>query len=153
PGGGTGGATCRRPPSRSRRWPSCTRPSTSACRSRPLVSLSAPCLAWDGPRPSGAARGTEGLYSRHLIRVYCSADAVCMRKVRTNPGSGIGAYSLQEVSPVEAGRSAAESPSAGVPTIRPAPERFIETWLDAVGGFLFCVVLPIPFYATGEPFA
>jgi lipopolysaccharide/colanic/teichoic acid biosynthesis glycosyltransferase len=40
-----------------------------------------------------------------------------------------------------------------VPAIRSAPERFIETWFDAVGGFLFCVVLPIPVYATGEPFA
>ena len=39
------------------------------------------------------------------------------------------------------------------PVIRSAPQRFIETWIDAVGGFLFCVVLPIPIYATGEPFA
>ncbi|MGQ4828321.1 hypothetical protein, partial [Enterococcus faecalis] len=37
--------------------------------------------------------------------------------------------------------------------IRSAPQRFIETWVDAIGGFLFCVVLPIPIYATGEPFA
>lgn len=36
--------------------------------------------------------------------------------------------------------------------IRSAPQRFIETWIDALGGFLFCVVLPIPIYATGEPF-
>jgi len=49
--------------------------------------------------------------------------------------------------PVEAG------PSGGPPGIRSAPERFLETWLDAMGGFLFCVVLPIPIYATGEPFA
>jgi len=39
-----------------------------------------------------------------------------------------------------------------VPAIRSAPQRFIETWLDAIGGFLFCVILPIPIYATGEPF-
>lgn len=37
--------------------------------------------------------------------------------------------------------------------IRSAPQRFIETWLDAIGGFLFCVILPIPIYATGEPFS
>jgi lipopolysaccharide/colanic/teichoic acid biosynthesis glycosyltransferase len=43
--------------------------------------------------------------------------------------------------------------SRGKPAIRSAPERFFETWLDALGGFLFSVVLPIPFYATGEPFA
>ncbi|HZP99712.1 MAG TPA: sugar transferase [Reyranella sp.] len=39
-----------------------------------------------------------------------------------------------------------------MPAIRSAPQRFIETWLDAIGGFLFCVILPIPIYATGEPF-
>ncbi|MBS0537528.1 MAG: hypothetical protein JSR47_02150, partial [Proteobacteria bacterium] len=43
--------------------------------------------------------------------------------------------------------------SKDVPAIRSAPQRFIETWLDAVGGFLFCVVLPIPVYATAEPFS
>jgi hypothetical protein len=37
--------------------------------------------------------------------------------------------------------------------MRSAPQRFVETWIDAVLGFLFCVVLPIPLYATGEPFA
>jgi lipopolysaccharide/colanic/teichoic acid biosynthesis glycosyltransferase len=43
--------------------------------------------------------------------------------------------------------------SRATPSIRSAPERFFETWLDALGGFLFSVVLPIPVYATGEPFA
>jgi lipopolysaccharide/colanic/teichoic acid biosynthesis glycosyltransferase len=43
--------------------------------------------------------------------------------------------------------------SRGTPAIRSAPERFFETWLDALGGFVFSVVLPIPIYATGEPFA
>ena len=43
--------------------------------------------------------------------------------------------------------------SRAAPAIRSAPERFFETWLDALGGFVFCVVLPIPIYATGEPFA
>jgi lipopolysaccharide/colanic/teichoic acid biosynthesis glycosyltransferase len=33
-----------------------------------------------------------------------------------------------------------------------APQRFLETWIDAVLGFVFCVVLPIPLYAPGEPF-
>lgn len=37
--------------------------------------------------------------------------------------------------------------------IRSAPQRFIETWIDAIGGFLICVILPIPLYATSEPFA
>ncbi len=36
--------------------------------------------------------------------------------------------------------------------MRSAPQRFIETWVDAVLGFLFCVVLPIPLYANDEPF-
>jgi lipopolysaccharide/colanic/teichoic acid biosynthesis glycosyltransferase len=49
--------------------------------------------------------------------------------------------------------SAGEESFRGRPVIRSAPERFFETWLDALGGFLFCVVLPIPIYATGEPFA
>jgi hypothetical protein len=51
--------------------------------------------------------------------------------------------------PSQAGLESSRSKSA----IRSAPERFFETWLDALGGFLFSVVLPIPFYATGEPFA
>jgi lipopolysaccharide/colanic/teichoic acid biosynthesis glycosyltransferase len=53
--------------------------------------------------------------------------------------------------PVGAGPSSSAGPPS--PVIRSAPERFLETWLDAMGGFLFCVVLPIPIYATGEPFA
>ncbi len=36
--------------------------------------------------------------------------------------------------------------------MRSAPQRFIESWVDSVLGFLFCVVLPIPLYATDEPF-
>jgi lipopolysaccharide/colanic/teichoic acid biosynthesis glycosyltransferase len=36
--------------------------------------------------------------------------------------------------------------------IRSAPQRFIEIWIDAIGGFLFSVVMPIPLYVTGEPF-
>ena len=51
----------------------------------------------------------------------------------------------------------ADSPSAGrsakAPAMRSAPERFLETWVDAVVGFVFCVVLPIPIYALREPFA
>jgi lipopolysaccharide/colanic/teichoic acid biosynthesis glycosyltransferase len=54
--------------------------------------------------------------------------------------------------PVGVGPSSSAGPPSD-PIIRPAPERFLETWLDAMGGFLFCVVLPIPIYATGEPFA
>ena len=48
--------------------------------------------------------------------------------------------------------SAAGSLRARVYQIRSAPQRFVETWIEAVGGFLFCVMMPIPFYATGEPF-
>ena len=62
---------------------------------------------------------------------------------------------MREAMPVEAEQplqAAAES-SRSKSAIRSAPERFFETWLDALGGFLFSVVLPIPFYATGEPFA
>ena len=58
---------------------------------------------------------------------------------------------MQEAMPVGAGPSSSAGPPS--PVIRSAPERFLETWLDAMGGFLFCVVLPIPIYATGEPFA
>lgn len=42
---------------------------------------------------------------------------------------------------------------AAMSTMRSAPQRFIETWVDAVVGFLFCVVLPIPIYAVGQPFS
>src|SRR5258708_2489197 len=62
-----------------------------------------------------------------------------------------GALSLQGAMPVGAGPSSSAGPPS--PVIRSAPERFLATWLDAMGGFLFCVVLPIPIYATGEPFA
>jgi lipopolysaccharide/colanic/teichoic acid biosynthesis glycosyltransferase len=46
-----------------------------------------------------------------------------------------------------------ERPPSAAQAMRSAPQRFVETWIDAVVGFLFCVVLPIPIYATGEPFA
>lgn len=49
------------------------------------------------------------------------------------------------------GTRANEQPTAAV--IRSAPERFLENWINAVLGFTFCVILPIPLYATGEPFA
>jgi lipopolysaccharide/colanic/teichoic acid biosynthesis glycosyltransferase len=49
--------------------------------------------------------------------------------------------------------STGEGSSRRKPAIRSAPERFFETWLDAIGGFMFSVVLPIPIYATGSPFA
>jgi len=52
----------------------------------------------------------------------------------------------------EAEVSSDEQRTTGVPRMRSAPQRFIESWVDAVLGFLFCVVLPIPLYATDEPF-
>src|ERR1700726_4927227 len=60
---------------------------------------------------------------------------------------------LRKAIPAEAEPSAEQQQARDAPAIRSAPQRFIETWLDAVGGFLFCVVLPVPIYATGEPFA
>ena len=54
--------------------------------------------------------------------------------------------------PVDAEPSPERSALGRKATIRSAPQRFIETWIDALGGFLFCVVLPIPIYATGDPF-
>jgi len=55
--------------------------------------------------------------------------------------------------PVGLEAAATEQPAGDAPSMRSAPQRFVETWIDAVLGFLFCVVLPIPLYATGEPFA
>ncbi|MFI4999593.1 MAG: sugar transferase [Reyranellales bacterium] len=60
---------------------------------------------------------------------------------------------LRRAIPVGAELASAEPRSRGTAAIRSAPQRFIETWIDAIGGFLFCVVLPVPIYATGEPFA
>lgn len=60
---------------------------------------------------------------------------------------------MRKASPAGSDSAADEPRSRDVPAIRSAPQRFIETWLDAVGGFLFCVVLPIPIYATTEPFS
>lgn len=48
--------------------------------------------------------------------------------------------------------SSGEQRTTSTPRMRSAPQRFIETWVDALLGFLFCVVLPIPLYATDEPF-
>ena len=61
--------------------------------------------------------------------------------------------SVRETMPLAAEAGPAQEPAAGQRRLRSAPERFIETWIDAIVGFLFCVVLPIPIYATGEPFA
>ena len=63
------------------------------------------------------------------------------------------ALGLRRAMPVEPDASSAERPINGARAMRSAPQRFLETWIDAIVGFLFCVVLPIPIYATGEPFA
>ena len=60
---------------------------------------------------------------------------------------------MRRAIPVGPGASSVEAPENGARAMRSAPQRFLETWIDAVVGFLFCVVLPIPIYATGEPFA
>jgi len=54
--------------------------------------------------------------------------------------------------PVGPGATSVEALANDARAMRSAPQRFLETWIDAVVGFLFCVVLPIPIYATGEPF-
>ena len=61
--------------------------------------------------------------------------------------------SVREAISVAAAGSPGKMPADGVRRLRSAPERFIETWIDAIVGFLFCVVLPIPIYATREPFS
>src|SRR5262245_28943002 len=67
---------------------------------------------------------------------------------------GLGrALGVRGAIPVGPEASSAERPTNGGRAMRSAPQRFLETWIDAVVGFLFCVVLPIPIYATGEPFA
>jgi lipopolysaccharide/colanic/teichoic acid biosynthesis glycosyltransferase len=60
---------------------------------------------------------------------------------------------LRRAIPVGPEALSVERPLNGARAMRSAPQRFVETWIDAVVGFLFCVVLPIPIYATGEPFA
>ena len=65
-------------------------------------------------------------------------------------GEGVG---VRRAIPVGPEASSVERPLNGARAMRSAPQRFVETWIDAIVGFLFCVVLPIPIYATGEPFA
>ena len=60
---------------------------------------------------------------------------------------------MRRAIPVGPEASSVERPLNGTRAMRSAPQRFVETWIDAIVGFLFCVVLPIPIYATGEPFA
>ena len=60
---------------------------------------------------------------------------------------------MRRAIPVGPEASSAERPLNGARAMRSAPQRFVETWIDAIVGFLFCVVMPIPIYATGEPFA
>jgi lipopolysaccharide/colanic/teichoic acid biosynthesis glycosyltransferase len=47
----------------------------------------------------------------------------------------------------------ADSVSERMPAMPSAPQRFIEAWIDASLGFVFCVILPIPLYAPAGPFA
>jgi lipopolysaccharide/colanic/teichoic acid biosynthesis glycosyltransferase len=63
---------------------------------------------------------------------------------------GVG---VRRAIPVGPETSSVERPLNGARAMRSAPQRFVETWIDAIVGFLFCVVMPIPIYATGEPFA
>jgi lipopolysaccharide/colanic/teichoic acid biosynthesis glycosyltransferase len=65
----------------------------------------------------------------------------------------LGERQLRRAIPAEAEPPSGEPQTRRIPAIRSAPQRFVETWLDAIGGFLISVVLPIPVYATGEPFA
>ncbi len=60
---------------------------------------------------------------------------------------------MRRAIPVGPEASSVERPLSSARAMRLAPQRFVETWIDAIVGFLFCVVLPIPIYATGEPFA
>ena len=60
---------------------------------------------------------------------------------------------MRRAIPVGADPTSAEDRPRDAAAIRSAPQRFIETWIDAIGGFVFSVVLPIPIYATGRPFA
>lgn len=59
---------------------------------------------------------------------------------------------VREAIPAGAKAPSSDPSAVAGPRLRSAPQRFIETWVDAVLGFLFCVVLPIPIYATDEPF-
>jgi lipopolysaccharide/colanic/teichoic acid biosynthesis glycosyltransferase len=65
----------------------------------------------------------------------------------------VGGRGVRRAIPVGAEASSVERPLNGARAMRSAPQRFVETWIDAIVGFLFCVVMPIPIYATGEPFA
>jgi len=60
---------------------------------------------------------------------------------------------VSQALPSEADRPVPSPGHRRARTIRSAPQRFIETWVDFFGGFLFCVVLPIPIYVAGELFA
>jgi len=70
---------------------------------------------------------------------------------RTTPYGMREGVGLRRAIPLEPAASSIGRNGARV--MRSAPQRFLEAWIDAVVGFLFCVVLPIPLYATGEPFA
>jgi lipopolysaccharide/colanic/teichoic acid biosynthesis glycosyltransferase len=65
----------------------------------------------------------------------------------------VGGRGVRRAIPAGAEASSVERPLNGARAMRSAPQRFVETWIDAIVGFLFCVVMPIPIYATGEPFA
>ena len=69
----------------------------------------------------------------------------------TTPYGLLEGVGLRSAIPMEPGASSIGGNGSRV--MRSAPQRFLETWIDAAVGFLFCVVLPIPLYATGEPFA
>ena len=71
----------------------------------------------------------------------------------TAPFDSRGEERLTDTGFSDAPDFAAARTATAAPGMRSAPQRFIETWVDAVVGFLFCVVLPIPIYAAGQPFA
>ena len=58
---------------------------------------------------------------------------------------------MRRAFPVEPALSGALSERT--PAMLSAPQRFLEAWIDASLGFVFCVVLPIPLYATAGPFS
>ena len=99
--------------------------------------------------PRARDLGCTACYCRDARAEMMISAAWAWRKM-ARPSEG--ALSLRGAMPVGAGAVFLGRTHAA-PAIRSAPQRFLETWLDAMGGFLFCVVLPIPIYATGEPFA
>jgi hypothetical protein len=101
------------------------------------------CASWAAYRTLGVTLHEDWESVGRLRAMQCweARDAGSTLTSTTNPMPGATGY------------LPAQEMSFGVADMPSAPLRFLESWIQAVLGFVVCIVLPILVYAQAVPFA